>query len=99
MALSLADSFTNPRERAAIDRGFAQLRNVAPPEARATFPGLVYQIGNLIAASNATIQAALAGVLTGQYATALSLVAGTAAVFVAVLSAMGKEARDAKLTV
>ena len=36
MALSLSDSFTNPRERAAIDRVFAQLRNVAPPEARAT---------------------------------------------------------------
>ena len=36
MALSLSDAFANPRERAAIDRVFAQLRNVIPPEARAT---------------------------------------------------------------
>ncbi len=36
MALSLSDAFANPPERAAIDRVFAQLRNVIPPEARAT---------------------------------------------------------------
>ncbi|RCW83450.1 NAD-dependent DNA ligase LigA [Paracoccus lutimaris] len=36
MALSLSDAFANPPERAAIDRVFAQLRTVIPPEARAT---------------------------------------------------------------
>ncbi|MFT4013316.1 MAG: NAD-dependent DNA ligase LigA [Paracoccus sp. (in: a-proteobacteria)] len=35
LAMSLSDAFANPRERAAIDRLIAQLRDVQPPEARA----------------------------------------------------------------
>lgn len=36
LALSLSDAFANPRERGAIDRLVVQLRDIQPPEARAT---------------------------------------------------------------
>jgi len=35
------------------------LNELSPDEARGTFPGFTYQIGNLIASVNATLQAAL----------------------------------------
>jgi hypothetical protein len=36
------------------------LNELSPNEARATFPGFVYQLGNLLASANATIQAGIA---------------------------------------
>ena len=36
------------------------LNELSPDEARGTFPGFVYQLGNLIASVNATLQAAIA---------------------------------------
>ena len=38
----------------------AHLNELSPPEARGTFPGVVYQLGNLLAAVNAPLQVALA---------------------------------------
>src|SRR6266403_2261258 len=38
----------------------AHLNELSPDEARGTFPGLVYQLGHLLAAANATIQAGIA---------------------------------------
>ncbi len=38
----------------------AHLNELSPPEIRATFPGLVYQLGNFLASANATIQSGIA---------------------------------------
>jgi SHS family lactate transporter-like MFS transporter len=71
----------------------AHLNELSPAEARATFPGFVYQLGNLFAAYNATLQAGLA-VTYGSYAFSLALVAGVAALAIAVLAFAGGEAKD-----
>ena len=71
----------------------AHLNELSPPEARATFPGFVYQLGNLFAAYNATLQANLA-VSHGSYAIALTIVAGCASLAIAVLAYAGGEAKD-----
>jgi SHS family lactate transporter-like MFS transporter len=69
------------------------LNELSPGEARGTFPGFVYQLGNLIASANATLQAEIAERTGGNYAFALALVAGIVAVVIVVLTALGKEAR------
>lgn len=66
----------------------AYLNELSPPELRSTFPGTAYQLGNLLSSVNASLQATLALHLGG-YAAALALVAGLAAVAVAVLSTRG----------
>jgi len=72
------------------------LNELSPEEARGTFPGFTYQIGNLIASVNATLQAGLAAHYGGNYAFALALVAGVVAVTVIILTAFGSEARGVK---
>jgi SHS family lactate transporter-like MFS transporter len=69
------------------------LNELSPDEARGTFPGFVYQTGNLIASVNATLQADLATRYGGNYGLALALVAGTVAIVIAVLTALGVEAK------
>jgi MFS transporter, SHS family, lactate transporter len=69
------------------------LNELSPDEARGTFPGFVYQLGNLIASANATLQAAIASHYGGDYAFALAVVAGTVAVVIAILTALGTEAK------
>src|SRR5580698_73387 len=69
------------------------LNELSPEHARATFPGFVYQLGNLIASANATIQAGIAGYYGGDYAFALAVVAGTVAIVIAILTAVGTEAK------
>jgi len=69
------------------------LNELSPDEARGTFPGFVYQLGNLIASVNATLQAAIAAHFGGNYAIALAGVAGTVAVAIVVLAAIGTEAK------
>lgn len=71
----------------------AHLNELSPPAARATFPGVVYQLGNLFAAVNATLQAGLAAHFAGNYALALAAIAGPVAVVIAVVTAFGIEAR------
>ena len=44
------------------------LNELSPDNARGTFPGFVYQLGNLIASVNAPLQAALAAHWGGNYA-------------------------------
>jgi hypothetical protein len=58
-----------------------------------TFPGFVYQLGNLIASVNATLQAGIAVHYGGDYAVALAAVAGTVAVAIVILTALGPEAK------
>jgi SHS family lactate transporter-like MFS transporter len=69
------------------------LNELSPEEARGTFPGFVYQLGNLIASVNATLQAGIASHYGGNYALALAIVAGIVAVIIVVLAALGYEAK------
>jgi len=74
----------------------AHLNELSPHEVRGTFPGFAYQIGNLLASANATLQASIAEANDGNYAFALALVAAIAAVVLACLTAFGIEARGVK---
>ncbi len=72
----------------------AHLNELSPPEVRGTFPGFAYQLGNLLASGNATLQAGLAAHWSGNYAYALLLVAVIVAAAVALLSGFGYEKKD-----
>jgi SHS family lactate transporter-like MFS transporter len=69
------------------------LNELSPDEARGTFPGFVYQLGNLIASVNATLQATIAMNYGGNYAIALAIVAGVVAVVIVLLALFGVEAK------
>jgi SHS family lactate transporter-like MFS transporter len=75
----------------------AHLNELSPPEARATFPGVVYQLGNLIAAANLPLQSAMA-VAYGSYAIALAIVASLAAIGITLFALAGREARERDLS-
>ena len=70
----------------------AHLNELSPPSIRATFPGVVYQLGNLLASYNATLQAAIGERMDHNYSWALAGVAGVVAVVIAVLVGFGVEA-------
>ena len=70
----------------------AHLMEVSRRSARATFPGADYQIGNFIASSNALLQTWLAARAGGDYRVALASVVLAAAVSIAMLSWLGREA-------
>jgi SHS family lactate transporter-like MFS transporter len=76
------------------------LNELSPEGLRATFPGVVYQLGNLLASINATLQASLAirhGTASHpDYAFALSLVCGIVIAFLVLLVAIGPERRDVR---
>ena len=69
------------------------LNELSPHEARGTFPGFTYQLGNLIASVNAPLQATIAAHYGGDYAFALAIVAGVVAVAIIILAAVGTEAK------
>jgi SHS family lactate transporter-like MFS transporter len=69
------------------------LNELSPQEARGTFPGFTYQLGNLIASVNGTLQAVIAARYGGNYGLALALVAGMVAILIAILTAFGVEAK------
>lgn len=69
----------------------AHLNELSPPAIRATFPGFVYQFGNLIASRNAPFQAGIAESRGDNYAFALALVAGVTAVVLGVWVSIGPE--------
>jgi MFS transporter, SHS family, lactate transporter len=71
----------------------AHLNELSPSGARGTFPGLAYQLGNLFAAINATIQTGLMKAHHGDYGFALALVCGVVAVLLAVVAWFGPEAK------
>jgi SHS family lactate transporter-like MFS transporter len=71
----------------------AHLNELSPSEIRGTFPGFTYQLGNLIASSNATLQAWLAASFFDKhYAYPLAIVVSIVAVVIAVFVGLGKEA-------
>ncbi len=72
------------------------LNELSPEGVRGTLPGLVYQLGNMLAAINATLQAGIAEHHHGNYAIGLAVVAGVAALVVASVAGLGKEAKDVR---
>ncbi|MDQ6867875.1 MAG: MFS transporter, partial [Pseudomonadota bacterium] len=74
----------------------AHLNELSPEDMRGTFPGFTYQIGNLLASANATLQAGIAQANGGNYAFALATVAAIVAVTLAVLALFGIEAHGVK---
>ena len=71
----------------------AHLNELSPPEIRATFPGFVYQLGNLLAAVNLNLQVAIAEAHGNDYGMAMAIVVGTVAVVIAVMAVIGPEQR------
>jgi SHS family lactate transporter-like MFS transporter len=69
------------------------LNELSPPSARGTFPGFTYQLGNLFAAGNATIQAGLAEGWGGNYAQALATVVAIVSIAVFSTTVFGPEAK------
>ncbi len=74
------------------------LNEISPDEVRATFPGLVYQLGNLLASVNAVWQAKIAVANGGNYSVALAVVAGSVAVVIAAIILFGPERRGIDMT-
>jgi SHS family lactate transporter-like MFS transporter len=77
----------------------AHLNELSPPSLRATFPGVVYQLGNFIASYNLVLQTKIAAANNENYSFALAAVAVTAAIVIAILTMLGREARDVDLAV
>ena len=75
----------------------AHLNELSPADARGTFPGTVYQLGNFIASYNAVMQTKIALASGENYSLALMGVAVAAALGIAILVAFGREAREARL--
>ncbi len=75
----------------------AHLNELSPAGARGTFPGTVYQVGNLFAAGNLTIQTFIVE-KQGSYAIALAAIAFLAAIAISLLLAIGPEAHNIDMT-
>jgi SHS family lactate transporter-like MFS transporter len=67
------------------------LNELSPPDIRATFPGFVYQLGNLLAAVNLNLQVAIAEAHGNDYGLAMSIIVGIVAVVIALMMAFGPE--------
>jgi SHS family lactate transporter-like MFS transporter len=72
----------------------AYLNELSPPAIRAMFPGLVYQLGNLIASRVSPFQAGLAESRGGDYAYALAVVTAATAIMLIAWICFGPERRD-----
>jgi MFS transporter, SHS family, lactate transporter len=74
------------------------LNELSPAGLRATFPGVVYQMGNLLASCNATLQAGIAAASAHSghpdYARALTLVSAAVAALLVALALWGPERRN-----
>ena len=76
----------------------AHLNELSPAEARATFPGVTYQLGNLLASGTAPLQTGLAvAFFHDNLSWPLALVTGVVALAIAVLVGYGREARDVRM--
>jgi SHS family lactate transporter-like MFS transporter len=77
----------------------AHLNELSPPSVRGTFPGLAYQLGNLLSSRNAVLQAKLAEVrYGGNYAPVLSGTVLVVALLVAAVTMCGREAKGTDLS-
>jgi SHS family lactate transporter-like MFS transporter len=69
------------------------LNELSPPEIRATFPGVVYQLGNFIASRNLPIQIMIAEAHGNNYGLAMASVVGTVVVVIVLMVLWGPERR------
>jgi SHS family lactate transporter-like MFS transporter len=76
----------------------AHLNELSPADARGTFPGVVYQLGNLLASVNTSIQASIATHYDNRYSWALAGVAAVAAMVVALLTGFGGESKGVRFS-
>jgi len=77
----------------------AHLNELSPPAVRGTFPGLAYQLGNLLASRNSVMQAKIAEhYYGGNYAPVLAWTALLVAALVAIVTISGREAKGADLS-
>ncbi len=78
------------------------LNELSPEGMRATFPGVVYQLGNLLTSFNGALQAAIAAAYPSHgrpdYALALTALCGVVAVALVLLALLGPERRNARFT-
>jgi SHS family lactate transporter-like MFS transporter len=74
----------------------AWLSELSPGPVRATFPGLAYQLGNLIASKNSVIQAKAAERLGG-YGVVLAWTVAIVGCYLALVAAFGRESRGTEL--
>jgi len=74
----------------------AWLTELSPGPVRATFPGLAYQLGNLISSKNDVIQARFAEHL-GSYGVVLAGTVVVVAVYLIVVTSFGRESRGTEL--
>ncbi|MFK8260353.1 MFS transporter [Erwinia sp. AnSW2-5] len=74
------------------------LTELVPASARAVLPGFVYQLGNLVASVNATLQSKIAVANGNHYGMAMAIVAGTVAVLICLIVAFGRETRGVKIS-
>jgi len=74
------------------------LNEMSPPAVRAIFPGLAYQLGNVLSSRNSVLQAAAAmKYFGGRFAPVMAITVVVVVVIVVVVTAMGKEAKGADL--
>jgi SHS family lactate transporter-like MFS transporter len=77
----------------------AHLNELSPPAVRATFPGLAYQLGNLLSSRNSVIQAKFAEQhYGGNFAPVLAWTVVLVATLVVAISLSGKEIKGADLS-
>jgi SHS family lactate transporter-like MFS transporter len=74
----------------------AYLSELSPGAVRATFPGLAYQLGNLLASRISVIQASIADRI-GSYGRVLAMTVLIVGLFLAIVTAFGRESRGADL--
>jgi SHS family lactate transporter-like MFS transporter len=75
------------------------LNELAPAEIRGTFGGFVYQLGNLLAASNLNLQVAIAEAHANDYGLAMAIVVATVAIVIAVMVSFGPERHGISMAV
>jgi SHS family lactate transporter-like MFS transporter len=77
----------------------AHLNELSPPAVRGTFPGLAYQLGNLLASRNSVVQSKLAEqYFGGNFAPVLAWTALLVAALVVIVTISGREAKGADLS-
>jgi SHS family lactate transporter-like MFS transporter len=77
----------------------AHLNELSPPAVRAVFPGLAYQLGNLLSSRNSVFQTAFASRFSGgMLRVALSGTVVIVAAIVAVVTLLGPEAKGTELS-
>ncbi len=75
------------------------LNELAPPAVRAVFPGVAYQLGNLMASRNGVFQAGIAAhFYSGRLAPVMSWTVLVVALLVALVTSLGPEAKGADLS-